>query len=141
MPMMKGKFATMSPPAGDERRGGGAAGRVTQPRQVLIYPLRPDGLGRAMRASISDLSSNGVGLVCLGRLSVGNKFVMRIGPPSSGAGGGGGGAPQLQVYRVTRCRDGGAASMIGALYDSPFTAMSAASSPAPAGGSSVKSAT
>lgn len=116
---MKGKFATMIPPAGFERRGG--SGRVIQPRQVLIYPCRPEGLGRAMRASISDLSSNGIGLVCLGRLSVGSKFVMRMNQPATGGSGGVGGAPLLQVYRVTRCRDGGAASMIGALYDSPFT--------------------
>lgn len=139
MPMMKGKFVTTSPPAGCERRGGGAAGRVIQPRQVLIYPIWPEGLGRAMRASISDLSSNGVGLVCLGRLSVGCKFVMRIDPSSTGAGAGG--APQLQVYRVTRCRDGGAASMIGARYDSPFTAMSAASGLAHPASPTVKLAT
>jgi hypothetical protein len=73
-----------------------------------------------VRASISDLSSNGIGLVCLGRLEVGSKFVMRLMRPSPS--GMGGGTPLLQVYRVTRCRDaGGAASMIGALYDGPFT--------------------
>ena len=135
MPAIKGKFGTMPPPAGFERRGGN--GRVTQPRQVLIYPCKPEGLGRAMRASISDLSSNGIGLVCLGQLSVGSKFVMRMNQPSTGAGGGAvGGAPLLQVYRVTRCRDGGAASMIGALYDSPFNGVSPST---PGGATTAKS--
>ena len=121
MPALKGKLATMGSPLGYERRAGGAAGgRVPQPRQVMVYPCRPEGLGRPVRASISDLSSNGIGLVCLGRIDVGSKFVMRLVQPS--AGGMGGGTPLLQVYRVTRCRDaGGAATMIGALYDGPFT--------------------
>jgi hypothetical protein len=123
MPVLKGKFETKMPPLGYERRSGGAGGgRVVQPRQVMIYPCRAEGLGRPVRASISDLSNTGLGLVCLGRLEVGSKFVMKMMQANTGAGGAGG-TPLLQVYRVTRCREaGGAASMIGALYDGPFTA-------------------
>ena len=99
-------------PVGYERREEG--GRVMQPTQVLVYPCRPEGLGRPLRASINDLSSTGLGLVCLGRLAVGSRFVMRMGQPN--------GAPLLQVYHVIRCRDaGGGASLIGALFDQPFT--------------------
>jgi hypothetical protein len=127
MPALKGKFATKMPPLGYERRGGGG-GRVVQPRQVMIYPCRAEGLGRPVRASISDLSNTGIGLVCLGRLEVGSTFVMKMMQASTGAGGAGG-TPLLQVYRVTRCRDaGGAASLIGALYDGPFTGICPAQS-------------
>ena len=94
-----------------ERRNAG--GRVMQPRQMLIYPCRPEGLGRAIRASITDLSSTGIGLACLGSLKVGSRFVLRMNQPS--------GAPLLQVYHVTRCRSAGGASLIGATFDSAFT--------------------
>jgi hypothetical protein len=106
-----------------ERRGGG--GRVMQPRQVLVYPCQPEGLGRAIRASISDLSATGLGLVCLGSLKVGSRFVLRMNQPN--------GTPLLQVYHVTRCRSAGGASLIGALFDSVFTGtcpISPASTPA-----------
>ena len=111
---IRSKGTTPESPVGYERRAGGGVGRTMQPRQVLIYPCRPEGLGRPLRASINDLSSTGLGLVCLGRLNIGTRFVMRMAQPN--------GAPLLQVYHVIRCRDaGGGASMIGALFDQPFT--------------------
>ena len=85
-----------------------------QPRQVLVYPCRPEGLGRPIRASISELSSTGLGFVCLAPLAVGSRFVLRM--DQLGAG------PLLQVYHVIRCRGaGGGAWMVGALFDEVFT--------------------
>ena len=97
-------------PGGEERRDGG---RVTQPRQVAIYPCHAQGLGRPIRASLTDASPTSIGLVCLGQLPVGAHFVLRLPRPS--------GPPVLQVYHVVRSRDAGSgACLIGAQYDQDF---------------------
>lgn len=97
-------------PGGMERREGG---RVPQPRQVEIYPCLAGGLGRPIRASLTDASATSIGLTCLGRLRMGAQFVLRLNQLS--------GPPMLQVYHVVRCRDaGGGASLIGAQFDYDF---------------------
>ena len=98
-------------PGGEERRDGG---RVPQPRQVAIYPCHAQGLGRPVRASLTDASPTSVGLVCLGRMPIGARFVLRLERPS--------GPPALQVYQVVRSRDaGGGACLIGAQYEHDFS--------------------
>ena len=97
-------------PGGEERRDGG---RVPQPRQAAIYPCHAQGLGRPVRASLTDASPTSVGLVCLGRMPIGARFVLRLERPS--------GPPALQVYQVVRSRDaGGGACLIGAQYEQDF---------------------
>ena len=97
-------------PEGKERRDGG---RVTQPRQVAVYPCHAQGLGRPIRASLTDASQTSIGLVCLGRMPIGDRFVLRLARA--------GGPPTLQVYKVVRSRDaGGGACMIGAEYEHDF---------------------
>lgn len=97
-------------PGGAERREGG---RVSQPKQVAIYPCRAEGLGRPIRASLTDASPTSIGLTCLGRLPMATQFVMRLDRPT--------GPPVLQVYHVVRCRDaGGGASLVGAQFDHDF---------------------
>ena len=97
-------------PGGEERRDGG---RVPQPRQVAIYPCHAQGLGRPIRASLTDVSPTSVGLVCLGRMPIGARFVLRLERPT--------GQPALQVYQVVRSRDaGGGACLIGAQYEQDF---------------------
>lgn len=114
-------------PGGQERRDGG---RVAQPRQVAIYPCHAEGLGRPIRASLTDASPTSIGLTCLGRLPLGMQFVLRLDRPS--------GPPMLQVYHVVRCREaGGGASLIGAQFEQPFSGTcqvgaSDSSAPAPA---------
>ena len=113
-------------PGGEERRDGG---RVPQPRQVAIYPCHAQGLGRPIRASLTDASPTSVGLVCLGRIPVGAHFVLRLDRPS--------GPPALQVYQVVRSRDaGGGACLIGAEYEQDF----AVTCPLPAAGESAPQA-
>ena len=98
-------------PGGAERRDGG---RVTRPRQVAVYPCHAQGLGRPIRASLTDASPTSIGLVCLGRMPVGDRFVLRLERA-------GGGPPTLQVYKVVRSRDaGGGACMIGAEFEHDF---------------------
>ncbi|MDQ3440560.1 MAG: hypothetical protein M3478_09455 [Planctomycetota bacterium] len=110
-------------PGGEERRDGG---RVMQPRQVAIYPCHAQGLGRPIRASLTDASPTSIGLVCLGRLPLGAHFVLRLHRGS--------GPPVLQVYHVVRSRDaGGGACLIGAQYDQDF----AVACPLPSTGESV----
>ena len=97
-------------PGGAERREGG---RVTRPRQVAVYPCHAQGLGRPVRASLTDASPTSIGLVCLGRMPVGDRFVLRLERS--------GGPPTLQVYKVVRSRDaGGGACMIGAEFEQDF---------------------
>jgi hypothetical protein len=113
-------------PGGKERRDGG---RVTQPRQVAVYPCHAQGLGRPIRASLTDASPTSIGLVCLGLLPVGTRFVLRIERPS--------GPPTLQVYQVIRSRDaGGGASLIGAQFEQDF----AVACPLPAGAAAAAAA-
>ena len=108
-------------PGGAERREGS---RVPQPRQVAIYPCHPAGLGRPIRASLTDASETSIGLTCLGKVPVGAKFVMRLEQSS--------GPPLLQVYHVVRSRDAGAgASLIGAQFEHPFTGANPVAAPAP----------
>jgi hypothetical protein len=100
-------------PWGFDRRVTGGGTRSPRPRQVTVYPCRPEGLARPIRASVCDASPTGIGLTCLGRLAVGSRFVLRIAQ--------GNGTPLLQVYHVTRCRDaGGGACQIGAVFDQAF---------------------
>lgn len=114
-------------PGGMDRRDGG---RVPRPRQVAVYPCLPTGLGRPIRASLTDASPTSVGLTCLGTMPMGSYFVLRLGQPA--------GPPLLQVYHVVRTRDaGGGASLIGAQFDHVFTGVNpvaapAATSPVPA---------
>ena len=97
-------------PGGAERREGG---RVTRPRQIAVYPYHAQGLGRPIRASLTDASPTSIGLVCLGRMPVGDRFVLRLERS--------GGPPALQVYKVVRSRDaGGGACMIGAEFEEDF---------------------
>jgi hypothetical protein len=100
-------------PWGFDRRATGGGPRAPQPRQVLVYPCRPEGLARPIRASITDASPTGIGLTCLGRLEVGSRFVLRLDQP--------GRPPSLQVFHVIRCREAGGASLVGAVFDHPFT--------------------
>lgn len=96
---------------GSERR---KAVRASQARQVVIYPCKSEGLGRAIRCSMTDQSSTGVGLACLGSMAVGTKFVLRIDQPA--------GPPQLLVHHVVRCRDaGGGACQVGAQFHHAFS--------------------
>ncbi len=109
-------------PGGEERREGG---RVAQPRQVAVYPCLPAGLGRPIRASLTDASDTSIGLTCLGKVMLGTRFVLRLDQPS--------GPPLLQVYHVVRCRDaGGGASLIGAQFDHVFTGTNPVAALAPA---------
>ena len=112
-------------PWGADRR---VAVRTPSARQVLIYPCRNEGLGRAVRCSMSDTSSTGVGLTCLGRLTVGAHFVLRLDQP-------GGAPPLLQVFKVVRCRDaGGGACLVGAQFERVFTGANPAAANAKAAG-------
>ena len=97
-------------PGGVDRREGG---RVLRPREVAIYPCTPSGLGRPIRASLTDASPSSIGFTCLGQLEMGAQFVLRLNRAS--------GPPTLQVYHVVRCRDaGGGASLVGATFDYDF---------------------
>jgi hypothetical protein len=97
-------------PGGKDRRD---EGRVARPRQVAVYPWHAQGLGRPMRASLTDASPTSIGLVCLGSLPVGARFVLRLERPS--------GPPSLQVYHVIRSRDaGGWACLVGAEFEEDF---------------------
>lgn len=110
MPNKRKPIGPQTAPGGQERREGG---RVAQPRQVAVYPCRAEGLGRPIRASLTDASPTSIGLTCLGRLPMGMQFVLRLDRPH--------GPPMLQVYHVVRCREaGGGASLIGAQYDHEF---------------------
>ncbi len=105
-------------PGGMDRR---EVSRAPQPRQVAIYHCVAAGLGRPIRASLTDASETSIGLTCLGKMPMGTRFVLRLDQPS--------GPPLLQVYHVVRCRDaGGGASLIGAQFDHRFTGRN----PAPA---------
>ena len=117
-------------PGGADRRDGG---RVPRPQQVAIYPCHPAGLGRPIRASLTDASPTSIGLTCLGNVPVGSYFVLRVDQPS--------GPALLQVYRVVRCRAAGAgASMIGAEYDRVFTGTNPVAAAAPAPSTSPEAA-
>ncbi len=108
-------------PGGEDRREGG---RVAQPRQVTLYPCLLAGLGRPIRASLTDASETSIGLTCLGKVPLGTHFVLRLDQPS--------GPPLLQVYHVVRCRDaGGGASLIGAQFDHVYTGTNPVAAPAP----------
>jgi hypothetical protein len=111
-------------PWGFDRRTTGGGTRTRKPRQVLVYPCKPEGLARPIRAAITDVSPTGLGLTCLGRLEVGSRFVLRVNQ--------GNGAPLLQVFHVTRSRDAGGACLIGAVFDQVFTGTCPVTRPAPA---------
>jgi hypothetical protein len=110
-------------PWGFDRRTTGGGARTRKPRQVLLYPCKPEGLARPIRAAISDMSPTGLGLTCLGRLAVGSRFVLRVNQ--------GTGSPLLQVFHVTRCRDAGGACLIGAVFDQVFSGTCPLTRPAP----------
>lgn len=109
-------------PGETDRRDGG---RVTQPRQVAVYPCHAEGLGRPIRASLTDASATSIGFTCLGRLPMGARFVLRLDRPP--------GPPMLQVYHVIRCREAGGASLIGAQFDHDLTGTCPVPSRQPAG--------